>query len=290
MSILRTSIPYAAAITTGSILGFVHPVDGGGCNGGGGGSTIEIHVDTPCCWNPSSANTNDILIQSVTWDDGTTHDDFILAAAVSDVQYEGPTNRLRVITGHDSTVGEPGVFHAEDEDGDGTSISETDLDLFANRILNAWNHENINAYIHRRSKKFFSCTVEFEETIWDNAIESDDVGELLVFEISGNSWIQIEALDEAGEILGAPLVVGNYKKISPYPLYTKKYNNTGDPVNGEYEIRAIGVDLSDLGVTQARIIRFRTPENPPGMGDIKASIRVIGVKTATLPTAAMVFD
>lgn len=61
-------------------------------------------------------------------------------------------------------------------------------------------------------------------------------------------------------------------------------------MNGEYEIRAIGVDLSDLGVTQARIIRFRTPENPPGMGDIKASIRVIGVKTATLPTAAMVFD
>ena len=185
MGFLRTTTPFAAAAAIGGILGFVHPVDGGGCNGGGGGSTIEIHVDTPCCWNPSSANTNDILIQSVTWDDGTTHDDFILAAAVSDVQYEGPTDRLRVITGHDSTVGEPGVFHAEDEDGDGTSISETDLDLFADRILNAWNHENINAYIHRRSKKFFSCTVEFEETIWDNAIGSDDVGELLVFETLG---------------------------------------------------------------------------------------------------------
>ena len=273
----------------GCILGLGQPLDAGGCNGGGG-STIEIHVDTPCCSNPSNANTNDILIQSVVWDDGTTHDQFILAAAVSDVQYEGPTNRLRVITGHNSNVGDPGVFHAEDEDGDGTTISETDLDLFANRILNAWNHENINAYIHRRSKKFFSCTVEFEETLWDNDTGSDDIGELIIFEISGNSWIQVEVLDEAGLVIGTPLVVGNYRKVAPYPLYTKKYNNCGSPMNGQYEIRAIGVDLSDLGVTQARTIRFRSPDTPPGSGDIKASIRVVGVKTSTLPTSAMVFD
>lgn len=259
-------------------------------NGTGHGSTIEITVSTPCCSNPSLAKEDDQLLQSVTWDDGTVCDEFVYASAVTDVAYEGSTNKLRVITGHESTVGDPGVFHVQDEDGDGSSVSSEDLALFEDRILNAWNHNNINAYVHRRTNALFSFIVEYEETLVDNNPGDDDIGELLVFEISGNSWVQIEAVDEDGNVRGTPLVVGNYLKISPYNLYTRKYDNDGDPSVGHYDIKAIGVDLSDLGVTEAKRFRVRSPESPPGGGDIKACFRVVGVKTFDAPTGSMVFD
>ena len=50
-----------------------------------------------------------------------------------------------------------------------------------------------------------------------------------------------------------------------------------------------GVDLSDLGVNEVRSIRVSTPTNAGG-SDIKASFRIVGVRTSTVPTAAMVFD
>jgi hypothetical protein len=284
---LRISLPsnVFALVVLGGLLLSCSPA-----LGTGHGSTIQVTVSSPCCSNPSYAKEDDLLLQSVTWDDGTVCDQFIFASAVTDVAYEGSTYKLRVVTGHESTVGDPGVFHIQDEDGDGDSISSEDLDLFADRILNAWNHNNINAYVHRRTNALFSFIVEYEEVIRDNDAGDDDVGELLVFEISGNSWVQIEAVDEDGNILGTPVVVGHYLKISPYNLYTRKYNNDGDPTCGHYDIKAIGVDLSDLGVTEARRFRVRSPENPPGGGDIKACFRVVGVQTFDAPTSAMVFD
>ena len=259
---------------------------GGGC---GGGSSIEINVESPCCSDPSNAKEDDVLIRSVVWDDGSEFDEFVFASSVSDVQYEGPSNRLRVITGHDCEVGDPGVFNIQDEDGNGSSISSEDLSLFADRILNAWNHENLNAYIHRRSSAYFSCTVEFEEIIRDNSPLADEIGELIIFELSGNSKIQIEALDEAGEVIGTPVVIEDYKKVSPERLYTRKYSNSGNPLCGSYELKATGLDLSDLGVNEVKTLRFRSPESSCG-SDVKASFRVVGVKTSSLPTAAMVFD
>ncbi|MDG2199711.1 MAG: hypothetical protein P8K80_00825 [Phycisphaerales bacterium] len=275
----------AIAVTTAVLCS--QTTGSGGC---GGGNTIEIHVETPCCGSPYDARDGDVLIRSVVWDDDSEFDQFIFASGVSDVEYEGTADKLRIITAHESAVGTPGVFSIQDEDGDGNSISETDKELFADRILNAWNHENINSYIHRRSKDHFSCVVEYEETIRDNSPLEDEIGELIVFEVSGNSWLQIEAMDEDNNVIGTPIVVGNYKKVYPDRLYTRKYSNNGDPLCGNYEIRALGVDLSDLGVNEARKFRFSKPTHPGGGGDIKASIRVVGVKTSTLPTAAMVFD
>jgi hypothetical protein len=274
----------AIAVTT--IFFCSQTIGSGGC-GGGNSSTIEIHVETPCCGDPYGARDGDVLIRSVVWEDGSEFDQFIFASDVTDVEYEGSGNKLRIITGHESSVGTPGVFSIQNEDGDGSSVSETDKELFADRILNAWNHENLNSYIHRRTSAHFTCTVEYEETIRDNSPLEDDIGELIVFEVSGNSWLQIEALDDEGNAIGTPLVVGNYHKVYPERLYTRKYSNNGSPLCGSYEIRALGVDLSDLGVNEARKFRF---SNPNHNGDIKASIRVVGVKTSTLPTAAMVFD
>jgi len=282
-------LPLATIALGTTLLLAAQTIGSGNCNGGHG-NTIEIHVDTPCCSSPYAARDNDVLLQRVVWDDGSEFDEFIFATNVSDVQYEGGLNKLRIITGHAGAVGTPGVYAIQDEDGDGGSISETDKQLFADRILNAWNHDNINSYIHRRSKEHFSCVVEYEETIRDNSPLGDDIGELIVFEVSGNSWLQIEALDENGSVLGTPIVVGNYKKVYPDRLYTRKYANNGSPLCGSYEIKAIGVDLSDLGVNEARFFRFSKPEHPGGGGDIKASIRVVGVRTSTVPTAAMVFD
>lgn len=258
--------------------------------GGTSGSTIHIDVESDCCSTPSSALENDIVLKSYTSEQGEQFDQFIYASSVTDVEYEGTADKLRSITGHQCTLGTPGVFNIQDEDGDGSSVSPEDMSLFAARILDTWSTPNINAYIHRRTNAHFSCTVEFEEDIFDNSPFSDLAGELLVFEISGNSWVQIEALDENGEIMGSPVVVGNYSKIAPYNLYTRKYDDDGNPQTGQYEIKAIAVDLSDLGVNRVRTLRVRSPENPPGGGDIKACFRVIGVKTSTLPTTSMVFD
>lgn len=284
-----TWITHAAIIVTSagavSMLSSSSTGYGGSC-----GSTIHIDVEANCCSSPSSALEDDIVIKSYTSDQGEQFDQFIFASSVTGVEYEGTADKLRSITGHQCTLGTPGVFPIQDEDGDGSSVSEVDKTLFAARILDTWSTPNINAYIHRRTNAHFSCTVEFEEDIFDNSPFSDLAGELLVFEISGNSWVQIEALDDDGEIMGTPLVVGNYSKIAPNNLYTRKYSNNGSPLCGAYEIKAIAVDLSDLGVNRVRTLRVRSPENPPGGGDIKACFRVIGVKTSTLPTTSMVFD
>lgn len=264
-------------------------IGNGGCNNGNG-NTIEIHVETPGHSSPYEARGGDVLIRRVVWADDREFEDFIFASNVTEVEYEGGVNKLRTITGHEGSVGTPGVFPIQDEDGDGNTISETDRQLFADRILGAWNHDNINSYIHRRSKEHFSCIVEYEETIRDNSPLEDEIGELIVFEVSGNSWLQIEAIDESGAVMGTPIVVGNYKKVHPERLYTRKYADNGSPLSGSYEIRALGIDLSDLGVNEVRFLRFSKPQHPGGGGDIKASVRVVGVRTSTVPTAAMVFD
>jgi len=282
-----TSTQWLATLVCGVALFVPGQVIG---SGGSSGNTIEINMEAPCCSSASTALDNDITIMSYVSDEGYLFDYFIYAASVSEVEYEGTPNKLRAITAHESQVGDPGVYNIQDEDGDGATISETDKEMFADRILNTWNNSNINAYVHRRTNAHFSCIVEFEETIYDNSPLSDAVGELLVFEISGNSWVQIEAIDEFGEVLGSPVVVGNYLKISPENIYTRKYSDDGDPQNGYYEVKAITVDLSDLGVNNARLFRVRSPEHPPGGGDIKACFRVIGIKTSLLPTATMVFD
>lgn len=287
MSILRTSTPFAAATAIGSILGFVHPVDGGGCNGGG--PTIEIHVNTPCCSSPSGAKHDDILLQYVVWEDGTMSDQFIYAAGVRDVEYDGPNGKFRVITGPNCSVGDPGVHDIEDEDGNGGSISELDKTMFADRILNAWNHENLNAYVDLRSSSHYAFTVDFEEVIRDDSPLADDVGELLVFEVSGNSIVKLEAMNEAGQVIGQPVIIEDWKRVAPDRLYVGRYTNNGTPRCGSYEYKAIGVDISEFGVTQLMSLRVSRPSNS-GCADTRADTRIIGVKTAIMPTAAMVFD
>ncbi|MAB83807.1 MAG: hypothetical protein CMJ24_10300 [Phycisphaerae bacterium] len=263
-------------------------IGSGGCNGGG--SSIEIHVETPCCGSVYDARDSDVLIRSVVWDDGSEFDQFIYASDVTEVEYEGSNNRIRVITAHESDVGDPGVFNIQDEDGDGSNISSEDRDSFADRILNAWNHDNINAYIHNRSRDRFSCIVEYEETIRDNSPLQDDIGELIVFEVSGNSWVKIEAIDEDGSVMGNAVTIGNYQHVYPDRIYTRKYSNTGTPLCSSFEVFAVGLDLSELGVSEARRFRFSSAEQANGNGNLKPSIRVVGVRTSTVPTAAMVFD
>ncbi len=285
---LTRATQFPAALTLGSIFGLACPVDGGGgCNGGG--PTIEIHVSTPCCSSPYDARHDDLLLQYVAWDDGTISDDFIFAAAVRDVEYQGPNGRFRVITGPNCSVGEPGVHDIEDEDGNGGSISELDRAMFAERILNAWNHENLNAYVDLRSSSHYSFTVDFEEVIRDDDPGADDTGELIVFEVAGNSIVKLEALNEAGDVIGQPVIIESWKRVAPDRLYVGRYTNSGAPRCGSYEYKATGIDLSEFGVNQLTSLRISRPTNS-GCADTRADTRIVGVKTAIMPTAAMVFD
>ena len=260
-----------------------------GCNGGG--ETIEINVDTPCCSDPASAKHEDILLEYVTWPDGTISDQFIYASGVRDVEYEGPIKKFRMITGPNSTVGSPGVFYIEAEDGNSDSISNEDRDLFAQTILAANNHRNLNAYIDVRSSSHYAYTIEFEEPLRDNSPFVDDVGELIVFEVAGNSIVQLQALDEVGQPIGAAITIeqNDWKNVSPERLYVGRYSTSGSPRCGSYEYKATSVDLTALGVTELSSIRISPPENA-GCSDVRADTRVVGVKTSTVPTAAMVFD
>ena len=291
MPVIHTTKSILTGLAAGSIFAIVQPVDGfgGGCSGG---STIEIHVETPGYNDPSSAKHSDVLLQYVTWPDGTSIDEFIYVDGVRDVEYEGPTRKMRVITGPYSEVGDAGVFDIEDGDGNSSSISTQDLSLFADRILNAWNHNNLNAYVDLRSNSHYSFTVDFEATIRDNSPLEDDVGELLIFEVAGNSIVQIEALDEQGQPIGTPLIVGvgsEWKRVSPERLYVGRYANNGSPRCGSFEYKATGVDLTDLGVMELNTLRISRPTNA-GCSDVRADTRIVGVKTSIVPTAAMVFD
>ena len=291
MPSIRLTKSIITGLAAGSLFAITHPVDGfgGGCSGG---STIEIHVETPGHNSPSSAKHADILLQYVTWPDGTSIDEFIYVDDVRDVEYEGPTRKMRAITGPDSEVGSPGVFDIEDGDGNSGSVSSQDLSLFADRILNAWNHNNLNGYIDLRSNAHYSFTVDFEATIRDNSPLEDDVGELLIFEVAGNSIVQIEALDEQGQTIGTPVIVGygsEWKRVAPERLYVGRYANNGSPRCGSFEYKATGVDLTDLGVMELNTLRISRPTNA-GCSDVRADTRIVGVKTSIVPTAAMVFD
>ena len=291
MQVTRTTKSTIIGLAAGSIFAISQPVDGfgGGCSGG---STIEIHVETPGHNAPASAKHADILLQYVTWPDGTAIDEFVYVDAVRDVEYEGPTRKLRVVTGPDSEVGTPGVFDIEDGDGNAGSISTQDVTIFADRILNAWNHNNLNAYVDLRSSSHYSFTVDFESTIRDNSPLEDDVGELIIFEVSGNSIVQIEALDESGQVIGTPVIVGygnEWKRIAPDRLYVGRYANNGSPRCGSFEYKATGVDLTDLGVMELNTLRISRPTDA-GCSDVRADTRIVGVKTSIVPTAAMVFD
>ncbi|MCH2149565.1 MAG: hypothetical protein MK095_09045 [Phycisphaerales bacterium] len=291
MPSIRLTKSIITGLAAGSLFAITHPVDGfgGGCSGG---STIEIHVETPGHNSPSAAKHADILLQYVTWPDGTSIDEFIYVDDVRDVEYEGPIRKMRAITGPDSEVGNPGVFDIEDGDGNSGSVSSQDLSLFADRILNAWNHNNLNGYIDLRSNAHYSFTVDFEATIRDNSPLEDDVGELLIFEVAGNSIVQIEALDEQGQTIGTPVIVGygsEWKRVAPERLYVGRYANNGSPRCGSFEYKATGVDLTDLGVMELNTLRISRPTNA-GCSDVRADTRIVGVKTSIVPTAAMVFD
>ena len=290
MSVIRTTKSILVGVTTGCAFAIAQPVDGAGGNCSGG-SSIEVHVETPCCNTPSSAKHSDILLQYIIWPDGTSIDEFVYVDAVRDVEYEGPKGKMRVITGPYSEVGDPGVFDIEDGDGMGGSISSQDLTIFADRILNAWNHNNLNAYVDIRSSSHYSFTIDFEATIRDNSPLVDNVGELLVFEVSGNSVVQIEALDEDGQPIGTPMIVGgsDWKRVSPDRLYVGRYANNGTPRCGSFEYKATGVDLTDLGVMELNTLRISRPTDA-GCSDVRADTRIVGVKTSIVPTAAMVFD
>ena len=203
-----------------------------------------------------------------------------------------PGNR-GVVTGPDSEVGAPGVFDIEDGDGNAGSISTQDHMIFADRILNAWNHNNLNAYVDLGRAHIIRSRSISESTIRDNSPLEDDVGELIIFEVSGNSIVQIEAaLDESGQVIGTPVIVGygnEWKRIAPDRLYVGRYDNQGSPRCGSFEYKATGVDLTDLGVMELNTLRISRPTNA-GCSDVRADTRIVGVKTSIVPTAAMVFD
>jgi hypothetical protein len=205
----------------------------------------------------------DVLLNRVTLPSGMVYEKFIHASSIDHFNWSGGTGKLRVIAGTETT-NTSGSYRLEDLDGDGSSVSQDDLDAFSQRALDAFQNVNLNNYIDINSSGHeFSCIVTFERDVKDNDPDADQVPEFLYFERGGggsNSWLVIEALDDDGNVIGRPRVMAPTEAVSSDPpAMVDTHNSSMQPRNRPQEMTAVAVDLSELGVTQLRRLRMRNP-------------------------------
>jgi len=207
----------------------------------------------------------DVTLDSVEFDDGRRWNKFIHASKITEFDTQGSLpGGVKITTGPDTT-GNAGPSSLEGMDGDSSSISDADHDLFADRILAAYKDDNLNHFFDTNSKAgSFSYVVEFEKEVRDNDSGPDNVGEILWFERGGNgsnSWIVFEAVDELGRVVGNTVLVSPQHDAHTEP---RAYGATlrDDLSYKSYQaMTAVAVDVSSLGVSSFKRLRVRSAMN-----------------------------
>lgn len=235
---------------------------------GGGGATPAIFRMSGPVIDGYDGRYGNAMLDSVEFPTGDVFNEFIMAKAITDFSYSGAGDgSIRVLTAHDSTVGDPGLFDLDDEDGNGSDISLADQDLFNARILSAYQNRNLNSYFDLSCDCPFSYVIEFEEPVVDNDENADGLGEILYLERgadAGNSWLLLTVVDESGNTLGTPVAIAPEETISTSPpTLLGRYNTNGTLRTGTQEMGCAAIDLSRLGVSEMRFLRVSTP--PPGL-------------------------
>lgn len=264
-----------------------------GSNGSPGSGQPYLYTLTPGYSEPRSAVNKDVLLDRIVFQDGTVvqQAQFIYPASVSDMQYSGPIDRFRRQNGALATVGPSGIAYIDDLDGDGSSVSQQDRDLFCNEMVTVWGNNNLNNRILLQSQAGYSFIVGLRTRIWDSNWGSDNRPELFVFEDQGNSVMTIQALTDALEPVGTPVEVRavDIVSIQPNKVWVGRWNQNGQPQSGTYEAKLCAIDLSRLGVTSGRFFKITT--NISTGGEASADLKIIAVDTSPGPAAqTMTFD
>ena len=92
-------------------------------------------------------------------------------------------------------------------------------------------------------------------------------------------------LDDDLEPAGVPVEVRavNLASIQPEKVWVGRWNQSGQPQSGTYEAKLYAIDLTQLGVTNARF--FKVTTNISGGGEASADLKILAVDTSPAPAA-----
>ena len=291
-AILATSavaVPLTA-ILLASGSGASGPSGGSGSNSG---TLPRLIVQTPGFENPRDAVNADVLLDRIEFTDGTTVSSaqFIYPSEVLNMQYSGPIDRFRRQNGVNASVGPSGIAYIDDLDGNGSSVSQQDLALFADQMELVWGNNNLNNRCLLQSQAGYSFIVGLRTRIWDSNWATDTRPELFVFEYQGNSVMTIQALSDSLVPVGSPVEVRavDLVSIQPNKVWVGRWNQNGQPQSGTYEAKLCAIDLSRLGVTSGRYFKITTQISTGG--EASADLKILAVDTSPGPAAqTMTFD
>ena len=264
-----------------------------GSSSSSGSSRPALYTLTPGHAEARDAVNKDVLLDRIVFPDGTVvrEGQFVYPTTVTEMKYAGPIDRFRRQNGQHATVGAPGMAYIDDLDGDGSSVSQADLDQFCNEMVTVWGNNNLNNRILLQSQAGYSFIVGLRTRIWDSNWGNDSRPELFVFEDQGNSVMTIQALTDALEPVGTAVEVRAVDLISTYPekIWVGRWNQNGQPQSGTYEAKLCAIDLSRLGVTSGRFFKITT--EVWGGGEASADLKIIAVDTSPGPAAqSLTFD
>ena len=262
-------------------------------SGSGWGSLPRLIVRTPGFEDARDAVNADVLLDRIDFADGTSVSSaqFIYPNEVLNMQYNGPIDRFRRQNGAHAAVGPSGIAYIDDLDGNGSSVSDQDLALFADQMELVWGNNNLNNRCLLQSQAGYSFIVGLRTRIWDSNWASDTRPELFVFEDQGNSVMTIQALSDALEPVGTPVEVRavDLVSIQPSKVWVGRWNQNGQPQSGTYEAKLCAIDLSRLGVTSGRYFKITTQISTGG--EASADLKILAVDTSPGPAAqTMTFD
>lgn len=287
----RLLIPSALVATPVAILA-LSPTSGGSPASSSTGSISSsarprLFVSTPGYSDSRDAVNADVLLDRIEFADGVVvgASQFVYPSEVSHMRYSGPIDRFRSQNGAHAAVGPAGIAYIDDLDGDGSGVSEQDLELFAEQMEVVWGNNNLNNRILLQSQAGYSFVVGLRTTIWDSSFALDARPELFVFEDQGNSVMTVQALSDELAPIGVPVEVRavNLASIAPSKVWVGRWNQSGQPQSGTYEAKLYAIDLTQLGVTSARY--FKVTTSISGGGEASADLKILAVDTSPAPAA-----
>ena len=219
----------------------------------------------------------DAMLTEVRMATGDSFHFFYKPEAVADVNYVGTPGyetHWLVRAGTNTSTPLSGNYPYSDYDH-----SQAATDAFAALTLNAFSNNNLNNYLDtHHNNALWEITVKFEMVVKDDDPDPDEFGEILYFERgsgNGNSWIKMQAVDEAGSPLGPWLVIGPGETVQTTPQ-TAVYRI-------DQKMGTTSIDVSRLGVEEFQYLRIsNVMAGEPaytGGGDINPDFKVMVVMT-----------
>ena len=245
------------------------------------GGDADFMVEGPATGHHPDVQ-GDAILNEVRMPTGDVFRYFYKPADVRNATYLGTDSersQWRVRGGAHATVGLRGIHLYGDYDGDMDDVTADDVVGFQDLALQAFGNNNLNNYVDTGSgEPPWAMTIKFDMVVMDNDPAPDEFGEILYFERgsgNGNSWIKMQAVDEAGNALGPWLVVGPNETVQTTPPTTV--------ASSSQQVGTTSIDVSRLGVEEFQYLRVSNmlPGEPAytGGGDLNPDFKIMVVMT-----------